>query len=120
MGYADRFVRERVGDLTLERVQNNLQRFFKLISEAVESLENRATVLEDTFTTFPLENGEPVQNQVLAIGANTINHTLGRVPAGYIVTRTQTAVPGIYDTAMDATTITLQSDAIATIDLWVF
>lgn len=80
--------------------------------------------LNDQFSQIgkiPFINGRLIEGQVLASGANVINHKLGRPAKGYFVT-SKSANVGIwndYPIASD-TTITIQASGAVTIDLWVF
>lgn len=56
----------------------------------------------------------------LSIGSNTITHTLGNTPTGFIVTDIQTAAPSFYRTAWNANSITLQASVASTVSLYVF
>ena len=72
---------------------------------------------------LPLNNSVHLKNVSLAIGSNTINHTLGRELIGWLIVR-QRAGANIYDTqdtnALPDKTLVLVSDATATVDLIVF
>lgn len=71
-----------------------------------------------------LVNGRLVRNVELITGTTVINHGLGRVLNGWLVTRLRGSGPTIYDTqstnTMPQLTLNLVSSAPVTIDLWVF
>jgi hypothetical protein len=70
-----------------------------------------------------LTQGLILKNVQLNIGSNVINHRLGQPLAGWFVTRKKAAAD-IYDTQdtnpTPALTLTLVSDAVVTVDLYVF
>jgi len=61
-----------------------------------------------------------VDNVVLAIGNNVINHGLGRVPTGWIIMDINAAATIYRSAAFNVNTLTLNSSAVATIRLGVF
>lgn len=68
----------------------------------------------------PLNNASVLENVNLVIGTNVINHKLGRVQQGWGIVDQQ-AVASIYRSEpFNATTLTLVSDAIVTVNLEVF
>ncbi len=68
----------------------------------------------------PLLQGSLLLNIALTAGANTFNHYLGRQMLGWFVTD-QNGGASIYRSQpMNSQTLTLTSDAIVTINLWVF
>jgi len=69
---------------------------------------------------LPLNQMIVIDNVVLAIGNNVINHGLGRVPTGWIVMDINAAATIYRSAAFNVTTLTLNSSAIATIRLGVF
>lgn len=86
-------------------------------------------VIETTYSTqssveelqaLPLNQMVVLNNVVLAIGNNVITHGLGRVPTGWIIMDINAASTIYRSAAFNATTLTLNSSAIATIRLGVF
>lgn len=86
-------------------------------------------VIETTYSTqssveelqaLPLNQMVVLNNVVLAIGNNVITHGLGRVPTGWIIMDINAASAIYRSAAFNATTLTLNSSAIATIRLGVF
>lgn len=77
----------------------------------------------DPLLAKPLTQGLLLPSVSLAIGTNTINHRLGRKLIGWQLTRKRAAA-AIYDTQdsnqMPQATLTLVSDAVVVVDLWVF
>lgn len=69
---------------------------------------------------LPLNQMVVIDNVVLAIGNNVINHGLGRVPTGWIIMDINAAATIYRSAAFNVTTLTLNSSAIATIRLGVF
>lgn len=69
---------------------------------------------------FPPLSGSILKGISLSIGVNTINHLLGRLQQGWILTD-QSGGASIYRSKpFNATTLALTSDAVVTINLWVF
>jgi hypothetical protein len=70
----------------------------------------------------PLIDGIHLKGVVLSNGTTNVDHLLGRAPLGWIITR-QNAAAQIYEpsNASNKTKLLqLTSDAVVTIDLWVF
>lgn len=69
-------------------------------------------------------NGNLVRNQVLVMGANVINHGLGRKLQGWMVTRLRDSFVQIYDTqdsnSMPNLTLNLNASAPVVVDVWCF
>jgi hypothetical protein len=92
-------------DYDLGRVQDNLVRTL------------------DPLVNTPILAGNLLQNIPLVIGANIVNHKLGRNLVGWIIVR-QRAAASVYDTQDTNKTpnlnLTLISNAVAVVDLYVF
>lgn len=68
----------------------------------------------------PLNTSKVLNNTSLKVGSNIINHGLGRTMLGWFVTDIQ-GIASIYRSApMNATTLTLTSDAAVTVNIGVF
>lgn len=67
-----------------------------------------------------LLQGILIQNISLKTGVNVINHKLGRKQIGYIITDIDSAAIIYRSQPLNALTLTLTSDADATISLWMF
>jgi hypothetical protein len=72
----------------------------------------------------PLVSGHLIRNLKLSMGANVINHGLGRNLQGWVVTRLRDAPASFYDTQdtnqMPALTLNLNASAAANVDIWCF
>lgn len=69
----------------------------------------------------PLIDGSLVTGQSFTSASSTIvQHGLGRVPQGYLVTRQVGEFAQVHETASDANTITFFSNANNTLDFWFF
>ena len=92
-------------------------------SRTINSLQDQIVDNLNPLLALPLSSSNLIQDQVLAIGSNRINHGLGRNLRGWIVTRNN-ANATFYDTQasnpLPALTLLLTSSAVATIDLIVF
>ncbi len=78
----------------------------------------------DPVTSFPPVQGVLLTRITVGTGLNVIDHGLGRVPQGYIVTRVTGAFNTLYDqqeiNPRPALTLFLTSSSDAIVDLWVF
>ena len=93
---------QHTGNQDVELLQQNIKKFAK--------------VLEDN----PLLDGRLLEDVALNAAANTdINHGLGRVPRGWILTD-QSAAATVYRVAWTTTTLTLLASGATTVDIWVF
>jgi len=85
--------------------------------------KQRWKALLDPVLANPLLQGRLIENVALSNGTTLINHMLGRALVGWIVTRIN-AQAQVYDNqnTNNAKTITLSltSNAAATVSLWVF
>jgi hypothetical protein len=64
-------------------------------------------------------DGVLLKNQVLGGTAKRLVHGLGRLPNGWILARQNTNTT-VWETAVDADSITLQAGATCTVGVWVF
>ncbi len=73
--------------------------------------------------TNPMLQGSLIRNVTLAVGDNEVNHKLGRKLQGWTLVRKRAAAE-IYDkqdsSIMPHLTLSLTSDAVVTVDLYVF
>lgn len=90
----------------------------------VNQLQQNIKSAVNPLLSNPLNQGLLLQQVVLAIGTNNINHKLNRALIGWFTTR----MPGVYAKIYDnqntnttpTSTLTLVSDTAITIDLFVF
>jgi len=99
----------RVKDKDLEQVQSNIS---NTIAPVLKSL---------------VVDGVLVKDIVLASGVNRVNHTLGRLPEGWIIVDRNTAatvfktVPTTAaNTITDSSTISFTSSGTVTVSIWFF
>jgi hypothetical protein len=88
--------------------------------EVQERAQSALKVWSDKVSACPLLDG--VMTAVVSMAATTakaINHTLGRVPVGYLLVY-QSAAGTVHQTASSKTSITMEASAAMTIKLWVF
>ena len=68
----------------------------------------------------PLLQGKLIQNYILIVGNNIINHGLNRLQIGWFIVD-QNAVSSIYRSAsFNSQTLTLNSSGAVTVSLWCF
>lgn len=65
-------------------------------------------------------SGTPLSNIALIVGAKTINHGLGRLMQGWFLTDVNGPAVVYRSQPMNASTLTLTSSALATVNLWVY
>ncbi len=74
----------------------------------------------DPLIENPLTNGHLVKSVVLKSGVNTFNHFLGRNMIGWFLTDVNGPAQVFRSAPMNDKTLTLSSNAAATISIWVF
>lgn len=98
----------------------NLPLFQVLSDQSFSLLQTKWKSILDPLLGIPTVNGNLLSNIVLVNGDTVINHKLGRKLIGWQITD-QNAAASIYRSKpISDTTLTLTSNAICTISLWVF
>lgn len=98
----------------------------KVVSKDADlnSLQTLWAAQLDPVIKQPFTQGLLIKSVALASGANVVNHKLGRKLQGWVVTRYRGAAASIFDTQdvnpTPALTLTLNSSAAVTVDLYVF
>lgn len=97
------FKRISTQDETTNRLQGNIQEFFKQL------------------TSNPLLDGNLIEDVAVSTTAVEVNHGLGREPVGYITVKADANVT-IYDTTSTTPKVTLKltASATATVSLYIF
>lgn len=89
----------------------------------VTQLQYNIAQVVEPLTEQPLAYGNLIRSVVLAVGDNSVNHLLGQMLTGWIITR-QRGSADIYDNQSNnssaATTLILNSSAAVTVDIYVF
>lgn len=89
----------------------------------LDQLQTKWPAIIDPITTNPANNSIILPNISLIVGANVINHKLGRKLQGWRTSRVR-AVCSLYDTQdtnqMPELTLNLVSNAVVTVDLEVY
>lgn len=78
-----------------------------------------ATIIQSRFVQAFL-SGVAVEGVDLGVGSQSIAHSLGRQPVGYLVTWAEGAAPAFHVTDSDTKRLTVTSTAASTVDLWVW
>lgn len=95
-------------------------KYFYTNNKDLQLLQNAWTAEINPVLAIPQNNGVMLANVELNIGANTINHLLGRQMQGWQVID-QDASASIYRSQpLNSKTLTLTSSAPVTVKLWVF
>lgn len=98
--------------MSLPRFNDNSQAFQLMQSQWASQLN---PVLAN-----PMTNMSILQNIALTTGTNIINHKLGRVQQGWILTDVNAAITVYRSKPFNATTLTLVSSGSATVNIAVF
>lgn len=95
---------------------------FQSDSQPLNLMQTRWAAVLNALLSNPLLNGRLIKGISLTTGANSINHTLGRTPQGYIIVGMREAYEEIYDagSTMPQLTLVLNSSGDCEIDLYVF
>ena len=87
--------------------------------DAERAVANVVTSLSRVYKSDIID-GTLVAGIVLESGSNEISHKLGRQPIGWAVVDVQGVAPALYRNSWNSRIIDIESDAAATISLWVF
>lgn len=86
--------------------------------EANQIQENLARSL-DRIAEIVILDGLVLKNVPIGTSSTAVNHGLGRIPEGYVITG-KTGLGDIYSTARDSKTLTLISSVTVFCDLWIY
>lgn len=96
---------------------------FQSDDQNMQLLQNKWAAILNPIIAKPQNSGNILQSVPLAIGANVINHKLGRNLQGWVIIR-QRAAGTAYDTQdtnlTPDLTLRLVSSAVMVCDIWVF
>jgi len=85
-----------------------------------QMLQSQWTAILNPVLSNPLTNPRILKNVPIAIGVNTINHGLQRMQQGWVISDITSAAQIYRSQPFNDLTLTLTSDAVATINLVVF
>ncbi len=74
----------------------------------------------DPLIINPITKGNQISNASLVIGKNVINHLLGRNMLGWFITDITSGAQVYRSEPMNDKTLTLTSNAIATVNIWCY
>lgn len=83
-------------------------------------MQNKWGSLLNPLLSKAILNGEVVSSVELAVGNTVVNHRLGRKPQGWMITDIDAASTIYRSAAFSELTLTLNSSAAATADIYVF
>jgi ABC-type amino acid transport system permease subunit len=84
-----------------------------------QPLDAVADALLELSRNVPLLDGVALSVTFTGAGSSTVNHGLGRTPAGWIVTSIN-AAQTVFEAAKDDKRLTLTASGAVTVALWVF
>lgn len=90
------------------------------LAQPASSEDTRWKSLIDPVLNSVLLQGVLLKNVTLQIGINTINTTLGKTSQGYLIADQNAAAQIYRSQPLNDKTLTLTSDAIVTLSLWIF
>lgn len=99
-----------------------INRTFNQINTADRDLQLIQANIEKAISPFikaELLNGRLISGLVLAIGSNSVEHKLNRVPAGFLLADTNAAI-NLYTVSKDSNFLFINSSGAATVSIWVF
>jgi hypothetical protein len=93
---------------------------FQTSDLSLSNLQSRWATLLNPLLRQPLNSGTTLGPITLAVGNNVINHTLGRMQQGWMLTDVDGAAVIYRSAPFNDKTITLNSDAIVSVQLFVY
>lgn len=97
-------------------------RAFKKLGQkdfATSKMQDNSEQFNNQFFKNPLLDGRLIKDVEVTTSTVSIEHKLGRVPIGYLITK-QNADARVWYTSITELFLVLDSSATVTIDLWVF
>ena len=85
-----------------------------------QKMQNRWADILNPLIRNPMSQGTYLNNVVLASGANVINHTLGHMQQGWLITDINSAATIYRSQPFNNLTLTLTSSAAVTVTLYVY
>lgn len=93
---------------------------FKSDDQSLTLLQSQWASQLEPVINFPPVKGRLIKDVALAIGANKIDHKLGRQPQGWVIADINAAATVYRSEPFNELTLTLTSNAVATAQIWVF
>lgn len=93
---------------------------FKSEDQTLMLLQSRWKSIIDPLLSTPYLNGLVIRDVELQIGTNAVNHLLGRVQQGWVITDVNGGAQIYRSKAFNDKALWLVSDAAVTINLWVY
>lgn len=88
--------------------------------QTISELSTRWKSILDPFLADPFVNGQILTGIVLINGVTVINHKLNRLQQGWVLVDQNAAANIFRSQSFNSSTLTLTSDALVTVNLWVF
>lgn len=83
-------------------------------------MQSAWTSVLNPFLRRPVLNGVLLQGVELAVGDTVISHKLGRAPQGWIISDIDGAAQIYRDAPFNPLTLTLNSDAVVSVNLYIY
>lgn len=93
---------------------------FQTPDQTLSLLQTRWKSVLDPVISEPFNSGQILASIALNNGVTVINHKLGRVQQGWIITDIQGSASIYREAAFNALTLTLSSSAAVTVNIFVF
>lgn len=91
-----------------------------LVGKTLNLLQTKYRAILNPLIALPILNGNQLLAQPLVIGSNVINHRLGRMQQGYLITDLTGPATVYRSASFNDKTLTLTSNANCNISLWCF
>lgn len=106
----------RLPTISADRVENDPEQAQRFVRNDMRALRDKL----DRVPIIPPDGVMYAPGTALSAGNNTITHKLGRVPKGWIVTRSSGAAAQLYEVSKDDKVIVLNSTGTPTVEVWFF
>lgn len=94
--------------------------YLKLKDDAADLIETKWRAILNPVLAIPMLNGIQLNNISLASGVNVINHFLGRIQQGWLLTDINSGVAVYRSQPLNAVNLVLNSGGVCVVSLWVW
>jgi hypothetical protein len=86
----------------------------------LDAMQSKWASILDPFLQLPLLQGATLEGVKLTTGANVLNHKLGRLPQGWIITDKDSVAIVYRSSPFNPLTLTLNSSGNCTVNIYVY